>query len=121
MSDLKDTFDAAEQLLNELQWYADRGIDLSEPPDVPAWDSWADMVRYGSGPTALMIVAQVSRKHDGKTDRYYGEQLYGGSVGEYADVCSLANDQDRALWASERERCRVKGGGRRATSSAGGS
>lgn len=45
MSDLKDTFDAAEQLLNELQWYADRGIDLSEPPDGPALNSWADMMR----------------------------------------------------------------------------
>ena len=77
-----------------------------------------DMVRYGSGPTALMIVTLVSRKHDGETDRYYGEQLYGGSVGEYADACSLANDYDRALWASERERYHVEDDARRATSSA---
>lgn len=44
MSDLKDTFDAAEQLLNELQWYADRGINLSEPPGALTWGSWADMM-----------------------------------------------------------------------------
>jgi hypothetical protein len=45
MSDLRDTFDAAEQLLCELEWYALRRKDLSEVAGTISGKSWADFMR----------------------------------------------------------------------------
>ena len=45
MTDLVDTFDAAEQLLCELEWYALREKDLSDPAPGYGEGTWGEMMR----------------------------------------------------------------------------
>jgi hypothetical protein len=43
-----------------------------------------DIIRYDSGPTALMRIEAISKNHGVYgTDRYYGRSFYGSSVGVY--------------------------------------
>lgn len=52
------------------------------------------VVRYGSGPTALFRIESISEKHGGTMDRYYGVQYYGGSEGRYEDQLWEATAKD---------------------------
>lgn len=65
-----------------------------------------DIVRYATGPTALMKITHVSRKHDGVTDRFFGWQCLGGLIGAYADECSPINPNDQREW-NNHERWRI--------------
>ena len=38
-----------------------------------------DVLRYGSGPTALMLVTYVAPGHGGSVARYWGIQCMGGT------------------------------------------
>ena len=58
-----------------------------------------DMLRYGEGETALMVVKHVSPGHGGALARYYGRQCMGGSVGAYHDQCTPATHADRDTWS----------------------
>lgn len=67
-----------------------------------------DLIRYGSGSTALMRVTTVSSDHAGPgAHRYYGEQLYGGSCGAYETSCIRATGADHRMWRRERKKYRV--------------
>lgn len=57
-----------------------------------------DVIRYGSGETALMRVDQISEGHGGQVARYYGQQFYGGVVGAYHDDCRAASPVDLQNW-----------------------
>ncbi len=58
-----------------------------------------DLVRYGDGETALMMIEYVSKNHGGDgAHRYYGRQFYGGSVGAYHGACRKPSAADRAKW-----------------------
>ncbi len=60
-----------------------------------------DIVRYGSGPTALMRVEKISRRHEGSMDRYYGEQFFGGPVGAYEDMIYHASPEEISSFEKE--------------------
>lgn len=69
--------------------------------DTPA-GTWkqGDLVRYGSGSTALMLIEVVRLNHAGPGQhRYWGRQCMGGSAGAYQDQLSEPTDEDRATWA----------------------
>ncbi len=58
-----------------------------------------NIIRYGSGETALMRVEMVREHHGGYGQhRYYGEQFYGGKVGAYEENCVLACEIDLINW-----------------------
>lgn len=57
-----------------------------------------DILRYGSGCTALMQVNYVSEGHGGSVARYYGAQCMGGSVGAYHEKVELAGAVDLRVW-----------------------
>ena len=63
-----------------------------------------NMLRYGSGETALMIVTHVSEGHGGALARYYGRQCMGGAVGAYHDQCTPATHADQAVWSAHSRR-----------------
>ena len=56
------------------------------------------VVRYGSGPTALMRITGVSKDHGGFCDRYYGIQFYGSAEGRYEDQLEEGSAQDLLDW-----------------------
>ena len=61
-----------------------------------------EVVRYGDGPTALMQITQLPLAGaSGNGNRYYGNQIYGGSVGAYEVNMSKANRDDLALWIKQ--------------------
>jgi hypothetical protein len=66
-----------------------------------------DILRYDSGPTALMVVTYISENHGG-SHRYYGQQCYGGGCGAYEYDCTLASAKDLTTWETERKRYHVK-------------
>lgn len=57
-----------------------------------------DILRYGSGPTALFKVTFVSVGHGGSVARYYGQHCMGGSHGAYHDRCCVASGSDLKQW-----------------------
>lgn len=65
-------------------------------PDTPKFKV-GDILRYDDGSTALFRVESISPKHGG-TDRYYGRQCFGGTVGAYVWQCSLASKVDLETW-----------------------
>ena len=71
--------------------------------------SVGDVIRYSSGPTALMRVSNVSENHGGYEHRYYGQQCLGGIVGAYESDCSPATEDDKKEW----DRCGRVGYGRK--------
>lgn len=54
-----------------------------------------DVVRYNSGPTALMRIDSISV---GERTRYYGTQYYGAAVGAYDHDCQGASAAEAAAW-----------------------
>lgn len=66
-----------------------------------------DILRYGSGSTALMRVSTISKNHAGPGHhRYYGQQCMGGSCGAYEDQCTRASAADRRKWFEVRREYR---------------
>ncbi len=61
------------------------------------------IIRYASGPSALMRVTTISKGHGGPHygDRYWGPHYYGGTQGAYAVSCSEATPSE--IVAFERE------------------
>lgn len=57
-----------------------------------------DIVRYGNGKSALMKITHVSTKHNGLTDRYYGVDCYGNTIGVYSCDLSPLGVGDRQTW-----------------------
>ena len=60
-----------------------------------------DIIRYGTGPTALMLVTSVSEKHGGIEDRYYGDQFYGGAIGVYESNVKRPSTEDLNRWKEQ--------------------
>lgn len=61
-----------------------------------------EILRYDDGPTALMEVTYVSKRHDGHNDRYYGVQCMGGYVGRYEDQVQRASKADLKTWKANK-------------------
>jgi hypothetical protein len=59
-----------------------------------------DIIRYGSGPTALMRIDHISENH-GIEDRYYGKQCYGSAMGVYRSDAKHASQEDIKTWERE--------------------
>ncbi len=57
-----------------------------------------DILRYGSGSTALMQVTYISVCHGGSVARYYGTQCMGGKCGNYHEKSQLASEEDLKMW-----------------------
>lgn len=57
-----------------------------------------DILRYGSGSSALMRVSYVSVGHGGSPARYYGQHCLGGSHGAYHENVKAATEEDRRTW-----------------------
>ena len=83
----------------------------------PKLFSVGDIVRYDSGPTALMRITTLREGHGGAIARYWGAQCMGGFMGAYHEKCSyaaaadLAKWQECADWRRETERAIKKRGG----------
>lgn len=60
-----------------------------------------DVVRYGHGPTALMRVTDISRRHGGRMDYYYGDQFFGGAVAAYEDRVYHATPEEIVRFEKE--------------------
>lgn len=50
------------------------------------------IVRYGDGPTSLMQITSMSG------GRFYGNQIFGGSVGADRSQLRLPSEADRKMW-----------------------
>lgn len=63
-----------------------------------------DLVRYGDGVTALMVIESISKNHGGEGwHRYYGKQFFGGGVGVYHCDCREPSMADRAKWKTHND------------------
>jgi len=56
------------------------------------------ILRYDSGPTALMMVTNHRENHGGLQIRYWGIQCMGGFVGRYCYQVQPATDKDKQIW-----------------------
>ena len=56
-----------------------------------------DIIRYGTGSTALMKLSNISNK------RCYGTQFFGDVIGRAMSECSLATKEDITKWNTKRD------------------
>jgi hypothetical protein len=57
-----------------------------------------DVVRYASGPTALMAIETIRAPHGNARARYWGTHCLGGVTGANHDKCTPADATDMRAW-----------------------
>lgn len=91
-----ETFNAKSKQVGS-NVFVQRDVVVHGPVD--ARFSFGDLVRYGEGRTALMMVTGVSKDHGGAgIDYYHGEQCMGGVISQYMERLVAATHTDLVIW-----------------------
>lgn len=100
----------AEELLENLRRALDASsIQLYDDAPTEAKYRKRQILRYESGPTALMRVSYVKdhgeswKNHSGRY-HYYGRQFFGGTVGRYEFDCKPATPEEIAAYEAEEKK-----------------